>query len=154
MVNNGSKSEILAVYKNFDGIFSLKHFDNTLVEKSEIRLSFFKVLPSITIGDIDGDKTAEIVVVASAGQESFVSTYEQDGTWKRMFYADSPSYTGGFSVTTADYDEDGQEDIVLNLLSGEKKISVWNSRAKKIGEWTPFGGKNILNAQLFTLKSF
>jgi len=154
LVNNGSKSEILAVYKNFDGIFSLKHFDNTLVEKSEIRLSFFKVLPSITIGDIDGDKTAEIVVVAGAGQESFVSTYEQDGTWKRMFYADSPSYTGGFSVTTADYDEDGQEDIVLNLLSGEKKISVWNSRAKKIGEWTPFGGKNILNAQLFTLKSF
>lgn len=152
LVNNGAKSEILAVYKNSDEIYSVKHFDNNLAEKSEILLSFFKVLPNITTGDIDGDKTEEIVVVAGVGQESFVSIYEQDGTWKRMFYADSPSYTGGFSVTTVDYDEDGQEDIVLNLLSGEKKISVWNSRVKKIGEWVPFGGKNILNAQLFTVK--
>ncbi|MCF6276343.1 MAG: S8 family serine peptidase [Candidatus Magasanikbacteria bacterium] len=152
LVNGVEKTEIVLVYKNADGKFSLKHFDTNLAEKKEIPLSFFKVLPNFNVGDLDGDKKEEFVVSSRKNQEPFVSIYEQNGDWSRTFYANSPSYTGGFSSTIIDYDNDGKDDIVLNLLSGEKKISVWNYRSKKIGKWVPFNGKNVSNAHLFAIK--
>ncbi|GFE61942.1 FG-GAP-like repeat-containing protein [Geobacter sp. AOG2] len=66
---------------------------------------------AVSIGDVDGDGSAEIVVSSSYTYDGFVSIYDgATGTLKRQ----SARYNGSFfsAVTTGDVDNDGKVEVV------------------------------------------
>src|SRR5262249_40631715 len=67
----------------------------------------------VAAGDIDNDGTPDIIVGAGAGVPPHVKVFSgKDNRLLRSFYAYVPNFSGGVRVASADFDHDGQDDII------------------------------------------
>lgn len=81
--------------------------------------SFFAFAPSdrggvsVAVGDIDGDKKADIIVGSGEGAIPRIRVFDYRGTLKREFTLGTKPLLGGITVTAADMDGDGSVEILV-----------------------------------------
>ena len=75
---------------------------------------------TVSVGDVDGDGSNEIVVGSGSGASPLVRIYTSSGVFIRQFQPFATSFTGGVNVGLADFDADGQLEFVTAAASGTK----------------------------------
>lgn len=76
---------------------------------------------NVTIGDLNGDATKEIVAGAGVGGGPHVRVFNKDGKLINPgFMAYDPSFRGGVNVAAADVDGDGVKEIITGPGKGGK----------------------------------
>ena len=74
----------------------------------------------VATGDVNGDGTEDIIVGAGTGGGPHIRVF--DGTNPqnvlREFFAFDPGFRGGVFVATADFNQDGQSDIIVSADAG------------------------------------
>ena len=90
----------------------------------------------VAMGDVDGDKVDEIVVVPGAGLEAEVRMFEQDGTFIDSFtFFDGEEF--GFYVATGDVDGDQVEEIFVSTdMNGSGRIGIFTQAGDQVHEWS------------------
>jgi hypothetical protein len=84
----------------------------------------------VAAGDLDGDGTAEIVTAPGAGQVALVKEFHYDKFSNtiglvRQFNGFETTFKGGVSLSVADLDGDGNDDIVLGAgRGGNSRVRV------------------------------
>jgi hypothetical protein len=119
---NGDEVEDIAVAAGSGGGPHVKVFDG--ISGAEIR-SFFAFDPafrggaSIGLGDVTGDKQADVVVGAGEGGGPHVKVFDgATGAEIRSFFAFEESFRGGVAVRAGDVSGDGLADIVTGAGPG------------------------------------
>lgn len=78
---------------------------------------------NIAIGDIDGSGLNEIIVAPTVGLNSLVKVFNRNGSALPItFHPFKAEYTGGVSLTAADVDGDGNDEIVFGVLSQDESL--------------------------------
>jgi hypothetical protein len=104
------------------------------VNKEKTILANFLAYPSqfkggayVTSGDLDKDGQAEIITGAGAGGGPQVRTFEPDGKYKKLdFWPFDQNFKGGVDVGTADFDQDGIDEIIASQASmGQAWVKVY-----------------------------
>ena len=88
--------------------------------------SFFAYDPSVrggvrvAAGDVDGDGRADVITGAGPGGAPHVKVFNvaAQGREVTSFFAYDPGFTGGVTVASADFDQDGLSDIVTGTGAG------------------------------------
>jgi hypothetical protein len=78
---------------------------------------------NVAVGDVNGDRTCDIVTAAGAGGGPHVKVFagSASGLGSNVlasFIAYDPTFTGGVSVTTGDFDGDGLSEIITGAEAG------------------------------------
>jgi len=98
---------------------------------------------NVAIGDIDKDGQAEIVAGAGQGGGPHIRVFEGDGTLKPIqFFAFHPDNRSGISVATADFDNDGKDEIVAGQLTNEEtwvKVYRYNNAKTVLTNFRAYG---------------
>lgn len=87
---------------------------------------------SIAIGDIDGDTENEVIVGGVNNDNSGITVFESDGTFKFFYETDSPTVT---DIEIGDVDNDGTDDIVACDPADDGWIYVINSTGGNVTGW-------------------
>ncbi len=116
---------------------------------------------SIATGNIDSDKTKEIVVGAGPGGGPHVRRYDsipssatKNTNIKGDFFAYSPTFTGGIDVAVADVLDDKKEEIVTAPgPGGGPHIKIFDADGKLLKDFFAYptsfvGGVNVAAADL------
>ncbi|HBU06912.1 MAG TPA: hypothetical protein DEB09_02420 [Candidatus Magasanikbacteria bacterium] len=140
------KQKIVTVY-NFNGL-NLNIFDEQNKIIKEWSVNDVKSVGDFKIGDIDGDKEMEFVIVAGTGEIPYLLYFETDGKLKRKFTAYDSSYKGGVDLEIGDYNYDGSDDVVVQPLDNSQLTRVWSGKVKKMAEWSTFIGQSVKNARI------
>lgn len=75
----------------------------------------------LTAGDVHGDGTEEIVIATNTGLGGHILTYQyfnQKLNLIASFFPYTKSYEGGIHAVMADYDQDGQDELVTTTQNG------------------------------------
>ena len=107
---------------------------------------------TIAAGDIDADGEDEFIIGSGKGQDTSLRYYELDGTLKSQFFGYNPGFTGGINAQILDYDNDGDDDVLISALDGSQPVRVWNREVKRLANWYPFG--EDFSGSFFTIISF
>lgn len=87
----------------------------------------FEILPfglefsggvSLTMGNVDGDGSSEVVVGAGVGAVPHVLLYEPNNVYIRAFTAYNTTFRGGIDVAAGDVDNDGIDEIITGAGPG------------------------------------
>jgi subtilisin family serine protease/subtilisin-like proprotein convertase family protein len=80
----------------------------------------------VTTADVNRDGVADLVVGAGAGRSPDVRIYDgRNGVLLSAFFAFETSFTGGVNVAAADFDGDGQTELILTPdLGGGPRVRV------------------------------
>ncbi len=97
----------------------------------------FKGGAFLSCGDTDGDGTQEIVVAADQGGGPHVLVYNKDGKILTNFMAYDPGFRGGITVTTADMDGDGRDEIITGPRFGSPHIQIFQIRPNELKRLSP-----------------
>lgn len=94
----------------------------------------------VAMGDVDGDGVDEIVTAPGPGGGPQVRVFEQDGTARSQFFAFETSSRTGVTVTVADVDGNGTDEIVVGEdAGGSGRVRVFDLRGTASDEFRPFG---------------
>lgn len=108
----------------------------------------------ISMGNVDSDKAAEIVVAAGPGGGPHVQVLEQNGTVKANFFPYDIAFTGGVDVVLADINDDGKDEIVTApKTNGGPHIKIFDLTGKELYGFMAYdqgftGGVNIAAADV------
>ncbi len=101
----------------------------------------------VAAGDLDGDGTAEIVTAPGVGKVAQVNEYEYNGgafTPIRQFNGFETTFHGGVSLTVADLDADGSDEIILGAGTGGKsRVRVFSAAGTLEREFQAYTTGNI-----------
>lgn len=89
----------------------------------------------VGVGDIDNDAEAEYILSAGPGEPAWLLYLETDGSLKRKFTAYDVPRNPGIEIIVGDYNDDGEDDIVTALRSGDQPMRIWTQRSKKLAQW-------------------
>ncbi len=92
---------------------------------------------NLACGDTDGDGTQEIVVAAMQGGGPHVLVYNEQGKILTNFMAYDPGFRGGITVSTADADGDGKEEIITGPQWGAPHVQIFQIRSGAIHRLSP-----------------
>jgi subtilisin family serine protease len=104
--------------------------------------------------DFNHDGRAEIIAYANRGADPQIKIYDLHGNLKVSFYAFDKSMHHGLSLTAADLDNNGQDEIIVAPGAGEPAlIKIFNLRGQLIKSFYPFnrfytGGINLAAADV------
>jgi hypothetical protein len=84
---------------------------------------------NVAAGDVNGDGIPDIIVGAGAGGGPEVKVFDgATGNVLADFYAYTPKFRGGVSVTAGDFNQDGRADIVTGAgPGGGPQVNIYNS---------------------------
>lgn len=110
----------------------------------------------VAVGDVDGDKKAEIIVSQASNGPPWVKVYESDGkSIISQFLAFDESFKGGVNIATGDINGDGKDEIIVGAgRGGSPHVRVFNKNGKYLGfELRPFasdfsGGVDVAAANI------
>lgn len=100
-------------------------------------------------GDVDGDGEEEIISASPAGQEPYINIYGPEGNLRGRFLVYNRNFRGGFSVTAADVNDDGLEEIVVGAgAGGGPHVRIFDHKGRLKGQFFAFessfrGGVNV-----------
>lgn len=115
-------------------------------QEGNLITSFYAYAPNfsggvnIALGDVNGDGALEIVTTPASKGGAHVRVFDWNGTVVGQFFADIKSTKGvGMSVSAADIDSDGKDEIILGAGAGlEPYVKVYNGKGEKQFQWLAF----------------
>ncbi len=94
---------------------------------------------NISMRDINGDKTPEIMVVPGAGNAPELKIFSTKGKLLKSFWVNDKKSRIGWSVTSGDVNGDGKLEIITgNLAGATPEIRIYNSSGKLLGQFLAF----------------
>jgi hypothetical protein len=120
---------IFCIFSIIGGIFlignivnaaDLKIFDRELEFQSELNLipDDFVGVTNLTLVDLGGDGQSEIVVTYGETDWPILKIFRVDGSLVNSWHPYPRGFTGEIVVTSADFDNDGKEEIVTGAGAG------------------------------------
>ncbi len=102
---------------------------------------------NVTTGDIDADGQDEIIVAPKKGAGPHIQVFEKSGERRPIqFFAFHPQSRTGVSVDSADFDDDGKDEIVAaQEQDGHAWIKIYryNTEETVVAEWNAFGNAKV-----------
>lgn len=93
----------------------------------------------IASGDLDGDRKAELLVTSQSNGTSALRVYSISGKQKDTFNLFGKTSRGGYVVTTADLDGDGDDEVVAGTGDGlAPEIRTFSGGGKHLKTIKPF----------------
>ncbi|HSO02164.1 MAG TPA: hypothetical protein VLS46_06530, partial [Gaiellaceae bacterium] len=80
---------------------------------------------TVAVGDVDGDRTGEIIVGSGPGRVGEVLVLDVRGDKHFAVFPFGDAYDGGVSVAAGDLDADGKAEIVASTLEAPPRIRVY-----------------------------
>ncbi len=111
--------------------------DGKLLKSFRAYPAWFKGGVRVAIGDVDGDGGMEIVTAPGPGIEPQINIFKPDGTRviNKNELAYQKEFQGGVRVAVADFDGDGQAEIVTAPgPGGGPHVRVWNGKMENLGK--------------------
>jgi hypothetical protein len=102
---------------------------------------------SITVGDVTGDGTPDIVTGTDSGR-SHIRIFSSTGTVLGQFFAFDAKYKGGVSLATADVDGDGVAEILVSKLLGEARVTIYRQNGDVVRSFLVFPVKDRIGVYL------
>ncbi len=105
---------------------------STLFSKYAYSTSFMGGV-SVAAGEVDGDGAMDIITAPLAGAPPHIVTFNGlTGNVMQSYYAYSPLYQGGTSITAADLDKDGFTEIITGASAAAPHVVVVDSRTMSV----------------------
>jgi hypothetical protein len=105
---------------------------STLFSKYAYSTSFLGGV-SVAAGEVDGDGAMDIITAPLAGAPPHIVTFNGlTGNVMQSYYAYSPLYQGGTSITAADLDKDGFTEIITGASAAAPHVVVVDSRTMSV----------------------
>lgn len=93
----------------------------------------------VAAGDLDGDGHDEIITGPGAGGGPHVRAFGPSGGSKLEMFAYDPSFQGGVTVASADFDHDGYGDVVTGAgPGGGPHVKIASLRRGLLGEFLAY----------------
>jgi hypothetical protein len=97
---------------------------------------------NVACGDVDGDKTNELIFAQSSSGQAWVKVYENDKakTIISNFLAYAPDFQGGVNIAAGDVNGDGKDEIITGPgVGGGPHVRVFNQYGQFLGlDFWPF----------------
>jgi hypothetical protein len=104
---------------------------------------------SVTSGDVDGDQKADLLVLDRQSGSSQLRVFNGSGKLTGTFFLFAKKARGTYSLTTADVDADGKDEIIAATGKGQKpEVRIYTNKGKVVTKFSPFaksfrGGINL-----------
>lgn len=91
---------------------------------------------NVAMGDVSGDRLADIIVAPGAGGPPLVRVFTLTGGPRLYseFFAFAPSFTGGVHVAAADINGDGIAEVIAGAATGTPEVRIYRTVADRAVE--------------------
>ncbi len=134
---NGKKEIIAAPAKGEVPEVRIYSMNGKLVKKFVVGVKSSRGGLNLTSGDLDGDKRAELFITNQSSGNSAVRIYTIDGKQTSVFYLFGKKAVGGYNVTAADTNGDGNDELVA-ATSASAELRLYSPKGKLQKKWTAF----------------
>ncbi|MFC1721859.1 FG-GAP repeat domain-containing protein [Patescibacteria group bacterium] len=143
-IDNDGRDEVTVAQNNDGSRVRVYNVDNWQAAEFASWLAFGETAigANVAMGDLDGDGQSEVLVGAGIGGAPIVRTFEADGERRsQTITVFEPDYIKGIDVASADFDQDGKDDIVVSRLAGSSDIRTYKSGGSErlFGAWKAYG---------------
>ncbi len=125
----------------------LQSFDGKFVQKSDMPLSSFGSIGQIEMGDIDGNKKPEYIILSQKSSNATINIVDEKGKLVRQFPISSTVLAQDIQIILGDFNNDKKEDIIT-LEKSASEFLLWKNTGE-ILKHIPFSTKQ--NQQNFLL---
>lgn len=156
-VDGDGKDEIAVIqYQNQEAWTKVYRYNNehTIVGEWLAFPAGMQVGASVTMGDIDADGQAEVIVGAGEGGGPQIRVFEADGTRKPIqFFAFHPNGRTGVDVAADDVDQDGKAEIIVSQRTEESWVKVYryDDHQTVLGTWRAYPAGVLSGANVSTV---
>ncbi|MFP4514642.1 MAG: S8 family serine peptidase [Parcubacteria group bacterium] len=99
----------------------------------------FKGGINIASGDVNGDGVNEIITGAKSGGGAHIRVFNIEGELESQFFAFNPSLREGVNLAVGDVNEDGVDEIVSTLDSGNSsEIRVYDFKGNRLSSFNAY----------------
>lgn len=154
-INNDSQAEIIIVpNRNAKPIIKIFNYEEKLLaEFLAYPEKYTNGLKAIA-ADLDNDGQKELLTAPNEGIKTEIKIFSAEGKQLSSFLPFGSKYTNGASLTAADFNNDGQIEIIAAPDKGtEPWVKIFNSTGKQLNQFLAFaknfrGGVSVLAADL------
>lgn len=103
---------------------------------------------NVAAGDLNGDGRADIVAGTATGTSQVNTFSGLNGTQLSSFFAYAPFFTGGVSLSVADFDGTGFGNIITGTASASTQVKVFNSNLTERASFFAFQPTSTLGVNV------
>jgi hypothetical protein len=109
------------------------HNLSTTLFSQYVYSSSFRGGVSVAAGDVNGDGPQDIIAAPLAGAPPHIVSFNgRTGALLQSYYAYSPSYMGGVSITAADLDNDGFTEVITGASATAPHVVILDARTQSV----------------------